>query len=244
MRVVREHVAAIQAHDLDRLSETTDESFVLQSDALPRFGFPSGRTDRQGYLNLWRHLWASIPEARYDIERGDLFGRGDTVVCCWWGYGTHVGEWAGAASTGRQLDSHGCSVFKVRNGKIVADFDYFDTGKILEQTGQLQQGAARRPVNGISPAGPAAAADNLRAGSVPAVARRPASGFSPAGPAAGRAGAADPSLRLGRLTGDGMPGSRREADLTSATARPSILCPAHCGGARQCAFMLRKAGCL
>jgi predicted ester cyclase len=143
LRVVREHVAAIQAHDLERLSTTTDESFVLQSDALPRFGFPSGRTDRQGYLNLWRHLWEAIPGARYDIERGDLFGRGDTVVCCWWGYGTHLGEWAGAPPSGQQLDTHGCSIFKVRKGKIVADFDYFDTAKVWEQAGVLQQGGSQ-----------------------------------------------------------------------------------------------------
>jgi hypothetical protein len=45
--------------------------------------------------------------------------------------------WAGVEGTGRQLDVHGCSIFQVRNGKIVADHEFFDTGKLLQLMGKL-----------------------------------------------------------------------------------------------------------
>lgn len=136
LQVVKEHIEGIKRRDISRIAATVADSFALESDTLPTYGFSSRTTDRQGYMQLWQQLWNSFPDTEYVMER-EPFAVGDLVMYLWRGAGTHQEMWAGVEGTGRQLDVHGCSIFQVRNGKIVADYEFFDTGKLLQLMGAV-----------------------------------------------------------------------------------------------------------
>lgn len=59
----------------------------------------------------------------------------DHVVCHWEGTGTHQGEFAGVAPTGKSITIEGISIFTCRNGKIVEQIISYDLLGMLKQMG-------------------------------------------------------------------------------------------------------------
>ena len=149
LKVVRDHYSGIQNRDIQKIKDTTDASFALTSDTLPSFASALGsslapggnQTNKDGYVALWQQLWSSFPNTQYSIEREIPVG--DTVVVLWRGQGKQTGSWAGftptglASGQGIDEDIRGVSVFRVANGKVVADYDYFDRGKLAAQISQF-----------------------------------------------------------------------------------------------------------
>jgi len=131
LAVIKQHIAAMQAHDIDTIASLLDDSFVLISDTVPT---PTRRTDRQGYLQLWQALWKGFPDAAYIIVE-DPTASDDKVSVIWRGTGTHRGEFVGVPPTGRKTDIQGGSVYQVRDGKIITNWDHWDTGILLRQLG-------------------------------------------------------------------------------------------------------------
>jgi predicted ester cyclase len=60
---------------------------------------------------------------------------GDDIVCHWEGNGTHQGDFAGNAPTGRPVRVEGISIFTCRNGKIVEQRICYDVLGMLQQVG-------------------------------------------------------------------------------------------------------------
>jgi predicted ester cyclase len=60
---------------------------------------------------------------------------GDHIVCHWEGNGTHQGDFAGNAPTGRPVRVEGISIFTCRNGKIVEQVICYDVLGMLQQVG-------------------------------------------------------------------------------------------------------------
>ena len=48
---------------------------------------------------------------------------------------THQGELMGIAPTGRRVEVPVCNVIEVRDGKIYAEREYFDTAHLMQQLG-------------------------------------------------------------------------------------------------------------
>ena len=63
---------------------------------------------------------------------------GDQVICHWEGTGTHQGEFAGVAPTGKTIRVEGISIFTCRNGKIVEQIISYDVLALLRQIGATQ----------------------------------------------------------------------------------------------------------
>jgi predicted ester cyclase len=59
----------------------------------------------------------------------------DHIVCHWEGNGTHQGEFAGVAPTGRPVRVEGISIFTCRDGKIVEQVICYDVLGMLQQMG-------------------------------------------------------------------------------------------------------------
>jgi predicted ester cyclase len=86
-----------------------------------------------------RVIWcssASIPT--YSIDQ--MIASGDYVVTRYTATGTHKGDLAGIPPTGRHAETHGCTVGEIKDGKIIRQWIYWDTGHLLRQLGVMPSG--------------------------------------------------------------------------------------------------------
>ena len=67
----------------------------------------------------------------------DMLGEGDRVMARIEASGTHQGEWAGIAATGRHFTISGMVMRQVVDGKIVARWDNLDMLAVMQQIGAL-----------------------------------------------------------------------------------------------------------
>ena len=107
-----------------------DEKHVVESDTLPAplTGRDAGRQFMQMYVS-------AFPDLHFDIDQ--IFGEGDLVATRWTATGTHRGELMGIKPTNRRTVTHGCSVGRIKNGKAMHDWIYWDTGHLMRQLGVL-----------------------------------------------------------------------------------------------------------
>jgi len=130
MRVARQAFGAWNAHDPDKLVKLIAQGYVSESDTLPAptRGSEGARQAMQIYIN-------AFPDLHLDIEQ--MTASGDYVITRWRGAGTHRGDLMGIPPTNRWAEVHGCSVAEYKNGKIVHEWVYWDTGHLLRQLGVL-----------------------------------------------------------------------------------------------------------
>ena len=66
-----------------------------------------------------------------------MIASGDFVVSRYAATGTHRGDLAGIAPTGRHAETHGCVVSEIKNGQIMRQWLYWDSAHLLRQLGVL-----------------------------------------------------------------------------------------------------------
>jgi steroid delta-isomerase-like uncharacterized protein len=86
-----------------------------------------------GFKQLVTMYRTAFPDLQMTID--DAIAEGDKVVLRWTGRGTHRGELAGIAPTGRATTVTGIAISRLANGKIVEDFEAFDEVGMLRQLG-------------------------------------------------------------------------------------------------------------
>src|SRR5258708_39927743 len=77
----------------------------------------------------------AFSDLRFEVEQ--ILSSGDYVTMRWMATGTHDGELMGIPPTNKRVVTHGCTVEEVRNGKLVREWIYWDTGNLLRQIGVL-----------------------------------------------------------------------------------------------------------
>ncbi len=77
---------------------------------------------------------SAFPDGRMDLKNVYACGANMSIFE-FTGRGTHKGELMGMAPTGRQVNIPVCNVIEVRDGKIVAEREYFDMMTMLQQLG-------------------------------------------------------------------------------------------------------------
>ena len=80
--------------------------------------------------NMYR---SAFPDVRLIIE--EQVAEGDRVVTRWIAYGTHQGEMMGIAPTGNQVRVEGITISHIQEGKIVQEWELFDTLGLMQQLG-------------------------------------------------------------------------------------------------------------
>ena len=75
----------------------------------------------------------AFPDLRMTID--DLIAEGDKVVTRWTGRGTHRGDLAGIAPTGKTATVTGIIISRFAGNKLVEDFESFDEVAMLRQLG-------------------------------------------------------------------------------------------------------------
>lgn len=131
VRVAREAFDAWNAHDAGRYVRLLDSDFVAESDALPE---PVRGSDAQ--REVVEMFLRAFPDLTFTIQ--ELLPVGDRVVARWEAAGTHRGELMGLPPTNRRTAGiNGCTVMQVRNGRLLREWVYWDTARMLRQLGAI-----------------------------------------------------------------------------------------------------------
>ncbi|HVN18862.1 MAG TPA: ester cyclase [Dongiaceae bacterium] len=93
----------------------------------PAIGELHGDAHRQFLLSFF----AAFPDAHWNLE--DLITVGDKVVARWTFIGTHRGIFMGIPATERQLVLSGICIDRILQGKIVEEWEQWDTLAMMQQ---------------------------------------------------------------------------------------------------------------
>jgi len=123
-------VAAMNAHDLDGAAALIHEDYESEQPLHPRQAF-SGRAQMRAN---WAAMFAGFPDFRAELCRS--VDDGDTTWSEW--------HWSGTRADGERLDVRGVTLFRIRDGLIVAGRLYLEDVDVgtddIEQAVQARTG--------------------------------------------------------------------------------------------------------
>ena len=136
--VTTEGVAALNAHDEQRLRAIYAEGAVLEAPGPVRL---EGGEQAVEYAMEWLR---AFPDARQEVT--NEVAAGEWVVQEFTFTGTHEGTLSSPegelAPTHRRLEGKGVQIARVRDGQIVEEHVYFDQVDVLTQLGAMPAPAA------------------------------------------------------------------------------------------------------
>ena len=130
--LIRRYIEAVDANDSDDwslLDEYIAEDFVAHNPAIPGVSL-----DRQGMKDAAEIFRVATP-GRHEIPL--QVAEGDLVVSYVVGRGVHEGELLGIPATGKEVETVGIAIHRIRDGKIVEYWSVTDVARVLMQVGAL-----------------------------------------------------------------------------------------------------------
>ena len=94
----------------------------------------------QGHAGARQHYdtyVAAFPDTKIAID--GMVAEGDKVSVRWTATGTHRGELAGIAPTGKRITVPGNLTVRISGGKVVEDYNLWDTLTLAQQMGAVGQ---------------------------------------------------------------------------------------------------------
>ena len=82
---------------------------------------------------------SAYPDARVTVEQ--QLAEGDMVATRWTGRGTHEGDLLGVAPTGKRVTITGITFSRLKDGKILEEFQNWDTFGMMQQLGAVHAAA-------------------------------------------------------------------------------------------------------
>ena len=86
-----------------------------------------------GFRQVYATYTTAFPDCRIVIEQ--LLSEGDMVAFHYVFHGTHKGELAGIAPTGKSVSVHGVGISRLEGGKVAEDRVVWDTLSLMQQIG-------------------------------------------------------------------------------------------------------------
>ena len=130
--LIRRYIQAIDDNDTSDwsiLDEYIAEDFVAHNPAIPGVSL-----DRQGIKDAAEIFRLATP-GRHEIPL--QVAEGDLVVSYVVGRGVHEGELLGIPASGKDVETAGIAVHRIRDGKIVEYWSVTDVARVLQQVGAL-----------------------------------------------------------------------------------------------------------
>ncbi len=72
-------------------------------------------------------------DMKLDVQK--IHAAGDTAIVEFIGKGTHRGELAGIAPTGRKVELPVVTILEIKDGKVHTEREYMDSGYLMQQLG-------------------------------------------------------------------------------------------------------------
>ena len=130
--LIRQYIQAIddnETSDWSILDDYIAEDFVAHNPPIPGVSL-----DRQGMKDAAEIFRVATP-GRHEIPL--QVAEGDLVVSRIVGRGRHEGELLGIPATGKEVETDGIAIHRVRDGKIVEYWSVTDVARVLMQVGAL-----------------------------------------------------------------------------------------------------------
>jgi steroid delta-isomerase-like uncharacterized protein len=116
--------------NLDVIDELIATQYIGHDSANPEpLRGPAGVKE---FISTYR---AAFPDARITVEQ--QLAEGDLVATRWTGRGTHDGELMGITATGERVTVSGLTISRLEGGKIVEEFQNWDTFGMMQQLGAV-----------------------------------------------------------------------------------------------------------
>jgi steroid delta-isomerase-like uncharacterized protein len=127
IQLVRESIEALNAHDADRFMATIHDEITWSLDATkdPISGPDALRRTVEAMI-------AAMPDMHYGLTQ-ILGADDDYVVIRYVLTGTHEDEFMGIAPTHNTIETHGCVVSEIKDGKRYRMWQYASGPGLLEQ---------------------------------------------------------------------------------------------------------------
>ena len=86
------------------------------------------------FRDYYAAIRSAVPDARYEVD--DLIAEGDRVVVRWRLLGTHEGDFAGIAPSGKPIVLKGIAIYRLDAGMLMERWVVSDLHGLLEEIGQ------------------------------------------------------------------------------------------------------------
>jgi steroid delta-isomerase-like uncharacterized protein len=130
--LIRRYIQAIDDNDSgdwDILDEYIAEDFIAHNPP-----FPGVSLNREGVKQAAEIFRLATP-GRHEIPM--QVAEADLVVSRIIGRGRHEGELMGIPATGKEVETDGFAVHRIRDGRIVEYWSVVDVARVLQQVGAL-----------------------------------------------------------------------------------------------------------
>jgi steroid delta-isomerase-like uncharacterized protein len=117
---------------LELIDELTREDFV-EHEQLP--GLSSDREGAKAFFAMFR---AAFPDIAFNVH--DMLADGDKVVARITMTGTHEGDFAGIAATGRKVSVSTIDILRLEDGLLVEHWGVTDELAMMQQLGVIPEG--------------------------------------------------------------------------------------------------------
>jgi steroid delta-isomerase-like uncharacterized protein len=124
---VRRFYEAINAGNLGIIDELVATDFVEHEE------FQGLEPNREGTRQMFAMMRAAFPDLRLEMDA--VLADGDMVVVRGRMTGTHRGEFAGMAPTGKQINTPFADFVRFQDGKAVEHWGVTDSGAMMQQLG-------------------------------------------------------------------------------------------------------------
>ena len=104
---------------------------LIAPDFVGRLGGGPDILGVEGYKQFFTAVFAAFPDCRATVEQ--MLAEGDRVAAHWSFQGTHQGEYAGIAATGKNVTSTTTAIYRIANGKIAEIWGDSDNLGLLQQ---------------------------------------------------------------------------------------------------------------
>jgi steroid delta-isomerase-like uncharacterized protein len=125
--VVRRAFELLSGRDVEGLRK------ILAPDFVDHSPYPGQGAGIDGLLEVVRMWFQAFPDFRHSID--DQIAEGERVMTRYTWSGTHRGEMAGIAPTGKRVEVGGIEVFRIRNGKVTDVWRVEDNLRLMQQLG-------------------------------------------------------------------------------------------------------------
>lgn len=117
----------VNGGNLDTIDELASPDFVDHE------AFPGLAAGREGVKQFFSMLRTAFPDLRMNVD--DLIAEGDKAVARATMIGTHQGEFAGVAATGKTVSVATIDIVRIAEGKLAEHWGVTDTASMMEQLG-------------------------------------------------------------------------------------------------------------
>ncbi len=126
--IIRQFVEAFNKKDIATAVELLAADVVVHT--------PNAEVEgRKGWQEFVTGFLSAFPDLHLTVE--DTIAEGDKAVMRWSERGTHKGQFAGIAPTGKVVTLSGVDIYRLAGGKIAEAWIWSDTLGLLQQIGAI-----------------------------------------------------------------------------------------------------------